>query len=304
MAQGEYMATIDIIIPAYNAEDTIMECIGSVLQQSYEDWEVIIIDDYCTDRTIDSVKMFQDDRITILKNRYDKGICGALNTGFEYCRTTRSDLVVRHDADDIMLSHRLEYQKKFFDAHPEVDIAGSQIIACDIHDDPREKGVVHTAIQGQANIATAMLFFNAIAHPTVMMRKHVVQDIWYDPTMVGCEDFDLWTRLMGTYTFTNMGFPTIVYRTHENSNTAQHRFSKEYRDSITKIFQRLLVDEYRLPCNVRAWVNFFLARQRNEYTAVTYQHLVDNYAMLNLNPVMLYELYAIPYRNTAVKDVI
>src|SRR5476651_2363164 len=101
--------TITVLMPAYNAERFIGEAIASVLQQTYTDFELVIVNDGSTDSTFDIITTFNDPRIVVV-NQENMGVAAALNTGLKHAKGT---YIARFDADDVCYSQRLEKQVKF-----------------------------------------------------------------------------------------------------------------------------------------------------------------------------------------------
>src|ERR1700761_3392427 len=106
---------ITVLMPAYNAEKYIGEAITSVLQQTYTDFELLIVNDGSTDSTASIINNFIDERIVVI-NQPNMGVAAALNTGLEYAR---GKYIARFDADDVCYSYRLEKQIRFLQDNPE-----------------------------------------------------------------------------------------------------------------------------------------------------------------------------------------
>jgi len=113
---------ISVLIAVYNAKDTIKSAIESILYQTYQDFEIIIIDDNCTDDTINIINTFNDDRIKIFSNLENLGQIRSLNIGLKHCS---GEYIARMDADDISLHRRFELQLKEFNKDPELVFVGT-----------------------------------------------------------------------------------------------------------------------------------------------------------------------------------
>ena len=116
--------SISVVMPAYNAEKYLREDIDSILAQTYDDFEFIIINDGSIDRTKEIILSYSDPRIVYIENEQNSGICVTLNKGLD---TAKGRYIVRMDSDDIALPQRLEIQVRYMDANPDVGVAGSMV---------------------------------------------------------------------------------------------------------------------------------------------------------------------------------
>lgn len=110
---------ISVIMPAYNAEQYISEAIESILNQTYSNFEFIIIDDGSTDRTVEMVQSYSDPRIRFVQNEHNLGVAATLNRGL---KLATGEYIARMDADDIALRERFGKQVSFLDMHPEIAV--------------------------------------------------------------------------------------------------------------------------------------------------------------------------------------
>ena len=118
------MPKLSVIMPAYNAEKYIGEAIESILNQTFTDFEFIIIDDGSSDHTADIIKGFHDERIRFIQNEKNSGVANTLNKGLEL---SQGEYIARMDADDISLPARFEKQVAFMEANPDVAVVGCGI---------------------------------------------------------------------------------------------------------------------------------------------------------------------------------
>ena len=108
---------LTVIMPAYNAEEFLEESISSILNQTYSDFELLIGDDGSTDRTMEIIQSFCDDRIIVMRNEKNLGIPCTLN---RLIKASKGEYIARQDSDDISLPKRLEKQVDFLDKNPEI----------------------------------------------------------------------------------------------------------------------------------------------------------------------------------------
>lgn len=162
---------VSVVMPAYNSEKFIAEAIESILNQTFDNFELIIIDDCCTDRTAEVVKQFEDDRIVFVQNEKNKGFIYGLNYGIEIAR---GKYIARLDDDDISYPTRLQKQVDYLNAHENVVLVGTRI-------DRKVDGIIQeqmiTPVKTSNQIRFELLFENnSIAHSSFMMRKKVLEE--------------------------------------------------------------------------------------------------------------------------------
>ena len=119
---------VSVVMPAYNAEKTIGPAIRSILGQTYQNFELIIVDDASKDRTVDIVKSFSDPRIVLLRNKKNLKAGPSFNIAIE---NARGEYIASNDADDISMPNRLEKQVNFLIMYPEIDVVGSNAYVID-----------------------------------------------------------------------------------------------------------------------------------------------------------------------------
>ena len=215
---------ISVLLPVYNAELFIEEALQSVLSQTYTNFECIIIDDASTDKSVEIIKSFNDNRIILIEKEQNTGYTKNLNYGIT---VAKGKYIARMDADDISLPTRFEKQINQFESNPSLVVCGTifQIIDSDkIIYNPE----THDAIK------LAMLKDSAIGHPTAMIKSSVLKNnsINYDPTYEPAEDYNLWVKLLAHGEFYNIQEVLFLYRVHENqvSNVRKNL----QRDSASK----------------------------------------------------------------------
>jgi glycosyltransferase involved in cell wall biosynthesis len=213
-------------MPAYNAGDYISESIESILSQTFDNFELIIIDDGSTDNSRDIVKSYHDSRIILQENPHD--FIRSLNTGIEL---SKGKYIARMDADDIMLPNRLEIQYRYMEDNPETDVCGSWMEAFGQGSYPMKLPVKHEDIQAK------MLFHNCLFHPTVMLRRESISGLpsfpnIYRQEFIYAEDYKLWTDLaMAGLHFANIPEILVKYCISETQSTSRFA-SRMYNSSI------------------------------------------------------------------------
>jgi glycosyltransferase involved in cell wall biosynthesis len=190
----DHIPMISVVMPAYNAESFVGEAIDSVLAQTFRDFELIVIDDGSSDRTLDILRdrAARDPRVRVF-TQSNRGIAATLNRGVELAR---SEWIARIDADDRMLPHRLERQLAFLGEHPDLSVAGSLIRY--ISEDGHPLGTRWSPFTTPEAVSRAVRSNRVIAvpHNAVLMRRSAVQAVGYRPEYVPVEDLDLWNRMV------------------------------------------------------------------------------------------------------------
>ena len=216
------MVAVSVVMSAYNEEAYLSEAVESVLNQSFQDFELIIVDDGSDDNSAEILQRYaaRDQRVKILKNDKNIGIAASLNRGLE---TAQATLVARMDADDICMPQRLERQLSFMEAHPDIDVLGSALM---LHGTRK----IRRRPEAHDMIVAELLFNCSIFHPTVMLRTErahgggLFGNSVYDPRQQHAEDYGLWVRLaiQGGARFANLPNPLLVYRIHNGSITRRY----------------------------------------------------------------------------------
>lgn len=224
---------IGVLMTTYNEEKYIHKCIESILNQTYRDFRLFIVDDDSTDNTSRIIKEYakSDERIELIETGENIGFCRSLNVGL---KKIQADYVARIDADDICLDFRFAKEVEFLDKHPEISAVGSSML---VHDDGGIWGFVEAVNDFSIDFALERV---PLFHPTVMMRKKVIDAIggytvWQKKTRCS-EDYDLWLKwLSAGYKISNLKIPTIMYREDEISyrkrDKAQQHFFSELQNS-------------------------------------------------------------------------
>ena len=184
------MPTVSFVITVRNGEAYLKECIDSVLNQTFKDFECIVLNNGSTDRTPEILKQYTDPRLRII-HQEDIGVSPSLNKGV---LLSDSDLIARLDADDLALSQRLEKQAEFMIQNPQVVLCGSrfrELIGDKSH--PQKVEFIET----DESIKKSLSLFNPFAHSTVMFRKKTfIESGEYSTLLKNGLDYELWLRML------------------------------------------------------------------------------------------------------------
>lgn len=206
---------ISVVMPAYNSERFVSRAIQSILDQSIDNFEFVIVEDGSKDKTLEIIKRFKDERIKVIENKENFGLARSLNIGV---RASNGDYIARMDADDIAEPDRLEKQLKFLEANPKVGIVGSSMLEIDTNERPitlLRKPSSHIEIKWSSLFSTPMY------HSTIFARSNILIDNPYDENLSNSEDYELWSRILfkTDIHLANIDKPLLKYRVYPESFT-------------------------------------------------------------------------------------
>ena len=207
---------ISIILAVYNCAKYLKESIDSILNQTFAEFELILINDGSTDLTDTIITQYTDKRIVYVKNETNLGLIDSLNKGI---LLSRGKYIARMDADDITLPDRLKVQCHFMDTHPEIGICGSSVDAFWVSTGKYQRIDYATT---DLSIRAFTFFQSPFCHPTVMIRKEVLNQYFlnYSKDYYLAEDYALWVAMLAHTKAANIPQVLLHYRKHEDSETA------------------------------------------------------------------------------------
>lgn len=206
---------VSVVMPVFNGEKYLSIAIKSILDQTFKDFELIIINDGSTDNSGNVINSFKDERIVYLKGDTNGGLPHSLNTGI---KLAKGRYIARMDADDICEKNRLERQLNFLESNPTIGIVGSSVTMIN------EKGAKIKVLKRETshiNIKWSSLFSTPMFHPSVMGKTEIFKNNLYDENFKNSEDYELWSRLLFSTNiiFANIAEPLLHYRVYPNSFT-------------------------------------------------------------------------------------
>lgn len=201
---------VTVLMSVYNSDKYLRVAIDSILNQTYDNFEFLIIDDGSTDKSLDIIKSYKDPRIRLV-SRKNKGLVASLNEGIE---KARGEYIARQDSDDASKPERLEKEVEYLDNHPEVGLVGSNYT---VMDSRKWKPLVDTNVFTHPNdLKLAQITCNQYGHGSIMMRTSVVRRCkGYDSRVGYVEDYDLWNRISRITNIANIEEPLYLYRKNE-----------------------------------------------------------------------------------------
>lgn len=257
-----YDPIISVVMPVYNCSNYINLAIESILNQTFEKFEFIIINDASTDDTLIKILEYDDPRIVLLENTTQKGICECINYGISI---SKGKYIARMDGDDISHNTRFEHQFVFMEENPSVGILGTWYTILGTND------IIKMPVKHEA-IVLDMLEYSPLAHPTIFLRKSVLKDLItiYDQQYIYAEDYELWSRLILTTRAENLPICLLAYRKHDNQSS--NLYFLEQRISAKRVRLNLLKLLYH---NFEVDLNSYELKAYLEKTGHSYNLISD-----------------------------
>ena len=227
---------VSVVMPVYNSSQTIRRAIESIINQTYVNWELLVILEKETDEdTLNIVREYEksDHRVKAICKTGEKGVASSLNLGLSIAKGT---YVARMDSDDYSFQYRLQKQVEYMEGRPDVAVCGSNCIIVT----PNGESFLSLPLDYES-IKAAILFQNCIVHPSVMMRKKVFDtNNWTYCESSKAEDYELWLRIINQCVITNIDEPLIKYFYDGIHNTsAPDRIKSDVYNTVNKAYTNL-----------------------------------------------------------------
>ena len=219
---------ISMIMSVYNGEDYLSEAMDSILNQTFADWELIVINDCSTDSTSEILARYAalDSRIKVYTNEVNLRLPSSLNKAIAYAQ---GKYIARMDADDICLPERLEKQYRFMEANPDIALSSCRFMTL-------KNGVISSGGCGgrtdSESVKALLLVTNPILHPGIIAKAEVMKALGYDKNFTCTEDMELWTRfVMANYPIEILPEYLMIYRLHEKQIT-ETTLEKQHKEIV------------------------------------------------------------------------
>lgn len=225
---------VSVLMCTYNPDCLFLkEAIMSVLNQTYKNFELMIVNDGSTFDIASVIYQFNDSRIKFINNYENKGLTACLNQGLSRCT---GDFIARMDDDDICFENRLERQLEFFNKNPKANIVGS-----DVEVFGQESRISHYLLKKSRSEQQVDLFFKNIglAHPSVMIRKSFLDkyNIKYNELFVKGQDYGLWVDCVRYDKLYCMPEVLLKYRVHNKQTSNRYKDKQIYAQQLIRIEQ-------------------------------------------------------------------
>jgi glycosyltransferase involved in cell wall biosynthesis len=255
--RGVSAPRVSAITGTYNGERFLRPAIESILNQTFRDFELIVIDDCSTDSTVRILAEFKDARLTIVRNARNLGIAETLNKGLALAR---AEYIALQDHDDVSDRTRFQHQVDFLDAHPDVAVVGSACRAID------ESGALkwdHPVACENIELKWKLLFDNPFRHTSLMLRRRAVEAVAkysLNPQYRFAEDYDLVSRIANLYRVANVPMRLVdwrIYPTSASGLNGEQQWNAGFEIARQNICRLLRFNEIelRLQLGLRALTN-------------------------------------------------
>jgi glycosyltransferase involved in cell wall biosynthesis len=226
---------VSVLLSVYNGERYLTSALQSILNQTYQDFELIAVNDGSTDRSQQILDEFasRDPRVRPIMLPH-VGLVRAFNCGLD---AARGELIARMDGDDEALPERFEIQVRYLQEHPEVVVVGSQVMQIDEDDDPLAP-LPGLEIEHEKIDQSLMDLGWPIVHPSVMIRADALRAVGGYPDIFPHEDHDLFLRLAERGRLANVSQTLLRYRRHAGCVTAKHSRSDGLAVSVKNACER------------------------------------------------------------------
>jgi glycosyltransferase involved in cell wall biosynthesis len=236
--------TVSVIIPAYNAAPWIAETIDSVLNQTFQDFEVIVVDDGSTDGTAEIVKNYKSQVQYLYKN--NGGVGSARNTGI---RAARGRYIACVDADDLWLPEKLEVQTQLLQTEPSLAWVYSDGLIFENNSNQNLHLFSPSASMISGDVLRPLLLQDFIPCPTPVIRRDIFENVGFfeeDMSLQSVADWDMWLRISAKYPVGFIDKPLVKYRRHSTSMTSTSIIERSLKSRLTVIEGAILRDPERL----------------------------------------------------------
>lgn len=257
---SEKIKNISVLMPAYNSGKYISAAVKSILNQTYTNFEFMIIDDGSTDETEQIIKGFEDKRIKYKKVKHN-GTSAALNYGIGLCK---HEWIARIDADDLNTPQRLASQVQFLESHSEIDILSSWSV---YFTDPSKILFLLNEPLGHIDIHKYLNIHNPINQSAMICRKSIFDKYKFNESLNSNEDYELLYRIRDEYRFANMPEYLVYTRLRGDSRTAGGNRDNLYDLLNTNAFRRMVDSKSKGDhfywASVAAWLNYFYGSRQS-----------------------------------------
>lgn len=217
--------TVTVLMSVYNGEKYLRQAIDSILNQTFKDFEFLIINDGSTDKTLEILQSYNDSRIKIINNEKNIGLTKSLNKGL---RIASGKYIARQDADDVSLPERLKKQVKFLEKNKTVGLLGSSYYIIDAND----KRIAIDKISTEKN-ASSKQTAHFICHGSVLIRKKCLEKVGtYREIFKYAQDYDLWLRVANKFEIRNIREPLYNLRITDNSISSKKKSQQDLYASL------------------------------------------------------------------------
>lgn len=291
---GEERPLVSVIMSVFNEQKYLKESLTSILNQSIRNIEIIIIDDCSTDKTVELIRNFRDDRIRLIQNEKNQGLTKNLNKGL---KIAKGKYIARMDGDDISKKNRFEEQIKYLEMYPE-----KMLISCRTETFGAENMI--STLQGESEELKIMMLLRPVfAHPGFMMRSELVKEkgYYYDESFKTAQDYNFAVRVAEKFEIGITPQVLLRYRVHSKQISNRNAGSQNVNADRTREYQlsKLNIHWNETQDKVyRKWINE--EKTENIYDFIEAQKMIE--IMINANKIKQY--YSIELMEPVLKKML
>lgn len=226
------MVKVSVVLPVYNCVKYFKDSMESLGKQTFQDFEVIVVDDACYDGTEKMIDVYEKlPNIKVIRHPQNLGLGDSLNDGLV---AASGEYVAIQHADDVSFPTRFEKEVAYLDSHPDIALVGTWTQYIDADGRPKKKDgwwlrEVKRVPDDPKVIADKLLEMNCLIHSSVMFRKSITGTVgFYDPAMVPTEDYDYWLRISEKHSLGVIREVLTQYRHHHNQLSKQEEKVKNH----------------------------------------------------------------------------
>lgn len=275
------MPKVSVIIPAYNSMAYLPKTVESVLNQTFADFELLIVDDGSSDRTVEWVSQLTDSRIKLITQK-NQGASVARNTGIAQAQ---GELIAFLDNDDLWKPTKLEQQIRCLEQHPHAGLVHTWMVLIDEHGTSTGRVITSNA---EGFVWQQLVEQDTVLNSSVLVRRECFDAVGvFDPTIPRTGDWEMWLRVAACYPFALIREPLVLYRQHtHNASRNLQVMEDEFRVCIEKIFAGAPMELLYLRNRSYGYAYVYLAwkalQNSDGKQAVLYnQQAIAHYAQLN-----------------------
>jgi len=242
---------LTVLMPNYNNELFLKECINSILNQTFSKFIFLIIDDGSTDKSVEIIKNYNDERIVLIEKKSNSGIVDTLNIGLDAVTTK---YFIRMDGDDVSTADRFEILYNYMESHPQIGVCGSDIKTFG------NSNEVWKYYTDSDKLKARLIFNGSVGHAASIFRTSILKTnkIYYSNCYPYMEDYEIFSRLKKFTSFANINKPLYHYRILEHNSTIKNKSTafERYRKIFKYILSELEIEA--TDNNIETHLDFFI----------------------------------------------
>lgn len=330
---------ISVVMSNYNTDELYLRAsIESILNQTYENFEFIIVDDCSANNSIEVIESYNDKRIKLIRNKKNMGLTKSLNVAI---KAAKGEFIARMDADDIALSERFKKQVEFLKQNPEYIACGTAIKILGGH---KEGKIIRRPITDNESFRIYLLFGNYpnIAHPTAMFNHSLLKknNIEYDEKFPLAQDYKMWVTCSKYAPCYNLDEVLLLYRIHDKAVSVEkqqlqtdittqiiaeqlHSLGLSCDDDILETHRNFIFERKEYNPKFKKWIKKLITQNKKykiyngdklktilwkRWTEISYFALAKTHNPLKMvkillnTPVRYWNIFFETYKNRHIKD--